>query len=73
MMVIREQKTVRLTSKGGLNWSKRFPRIVETALRLRQERFVLDGEAVLLERFPLSVNRWDSQRAANKILWPSQG
>jgi nitroreductase len=24
-----------------------------------------------LEQFPLSVNRWDSLRAANKILWPS--
>jgi hypothetical protein len=25
-----------------------------------------------LERFPLFVNRKDSQRAANKILWPSR-
>jgi ATP-dependent DNA ligase len=41
MMVIREQKTVRLVTKGGIDWAKRFPWIVETALKLRQERFVL--------------------------------
>ena len=48
MMVIREGKIVRLRSKTGLDWSKRFPWIVETALKLRQERFVIDGEAVVL-------------------------
>ena len=47
-MVIREQKVVRLKTKGGFDWSKRFPLIVEAALKLRQEQFVLDGEAVLL-------------------------
>lgn len=48
MMLIREAKVVRLRSKTGLDWSKRFPWIVETALKLRQERFVIDGEAVVL-------------------------
>lgn len=48
MMLIREQKAVRLVSKSGRDWSKRFPRIAESALRIRQDRFVLDGEAVLL-------------------------
>jgi bifunctional non-homologous end joining protein LigD len=48
MMVIREQKSVRLITKGGHDWAKRYPWIVESALILRQERFVLDGEAVLL-------------------------
>lgn len=33
---------------NGHDWTKRYPWIVESALRLRQERFVLDGEAVLL-------------------------
>jgi bifunctional non-homologous end joining protein LigD len=28
-------------------------------------------EGGALEQFPVSVNRWDSQRATNKILWPS--
>lgn len=48
MMLIREQKAVRLISKSGLDWSKRFPWIAESALRVRQQQFVLDGEAVLL-------------------------
>lgn len=48
LMVIRDGKAVRLRSKSGLDWTKRYPWIVETALKLRQERFVLDGEAVLL-------------------------
>ncbi len=33
-----------------------------------KESSVVDGR---LEQFPLSVNRGDSLRAANKILWPS--
>src|SRR5215471_18364081 len=48
MMVIREGNAVRLVSKTGLDWTKRFAWIVETALKLRQARFVLDGEAVVL-------------------------
>ena len=47
MMVIREGKAVRLLSKGGLDWTKRFPWIVESALKLRLGQFVLDGEAVV--------------------------
>jgi bifunctional non-homologous end joining protein LigD len=48
MMVIREHKSVRLLTKSGLDWAKRFPWIVETALKLREDRFVIDGEAVPL-------------------------
>ncbi|WP_063685474.1 DNA ligase [Bradyrhizobium stylosanthis] len=48
MMVIREGKVVRVRSKTGLDWTKRFPWIVETALKLRPDRFVIDGEAVVL-------------------------
>jgi ATP-dependent DNA ligase len=47
MMVIQEGKAVRLLSKGGLDWTKRFPWIVESALKLRLGQFVLDGEAVV--------------------------
>jgi bifunctional non-homologous end joining protein LigD len=39
---------VRLWTRNGHDWSGRYPWIVESALKLRQERFVLDGEAVLL-------------------------
>lgn len=48
MMVVREQKSVRLITKGGFDWAKRYPWIVEAALKLREDRFALDGEAVLL-------------------------
>jgi bifunctional non-homologous end joining protein LigD len=41
----RDGKRVR---KNGHDWSGRFPRIVEAALRHRSSSFVLDGEAVLL-------------------------
>src|SRR5215467_11957226 len=48
MMLIREQGRVRLISRGGHNWARRFPLIVMAALKLRQEHFVLDGETVVL-------------------------
>ena len=48
MMLERDGKTVRLISRGGHDWSKRFPWIVQAALSNRQSRFVIDGEAVLL-------------------------
>jgi hypothetical protein len=33
---------------GGYNWTDRYPWIVEAALKNRQQRFVIDGEAVIL-------------------------
>jgi bifunctional non-homologous end joining protein LigD len=48
MMLIREQDRVRLISRGGHDWARRFPLIVTAALKLRQERFVFDGETVVL-------------------------
>jgi len=48
LMLVREQERVRLFSKSGLDWTKRFPWIVESALKIRQQQFTLDGEAVLL-------------------------
>jgi ATP-dependent DNA ligase len=48
MMLERDGKTVRLLSRGGRDWSKRFPWILQSALSNRQTRFVIDGEAVLL-------------------------
>jgi bifunctional non-homologous end joining protein LigD len=32
----------------GLDWTKRYPWIVETARKVRKSRFILDGEAVVL-------------------------
>jgi bifunctional non-homologous end joining protein LigD len=48
MMVVRDGDLVRLISKGGHDYAKRFPWIVEAARKNRQRRFVIDGEAVLL-------------------------
>ncbi|MGM4955289.1 hypothetical protein [Bradyrhizobium sp. S3.9.1] len=48
MQVIRKGDRVRLITKGGADYTKRFPWIVEVARKLRQTSFVIDGEAVLL-------------------------
>jgi ATP-dependent DNA ligase len=48
MMLIRKADSVRLVTKGGINWTDRFPLIVETARKLRTQHFVLDGETVVL-------------------------
>jgi ATP-dependent DNA ligase len=39
---------VRLITRGGYDWSKRYPWITEAARKVRQKRFVIDGEAVIL-------------------------
>ncbi|WP_349642896.1 DNA ligase [Bradyrhizobium japonicum] len=39
---------MRLITKRGMDWTKRFPWIAEVARKIRQTRFVIDGEAVLL-------------------------
>jgi bifunctional non-homologous end joining protein LigD len=48
LRVERDGERVRLITRGGYNWTKRYPWIVEAALKNRQKRFVLDGEAVVL-------------------------
>jgi bifunctional non-homologous end joining protein LigD len=44
----RDGDRVRLITRGGYNWTDRYPWIVEAALKNRQKRFVIDGEAVIL-------------------------
>jgi bifunctional non-homologous end joining protein LigD len=48
LRVERNGDRVRLITKGGYDWSKRYPWIVEAALKNRQKQFVIDGEAVIL-------------------------
>jgi bifunctional non-homologous end joining protein LigD len=48
LIVQREGQRVRLFTRNGHDWSSRYPRIVEAALRNRNSSFVVDGEAVLL-------------------------
>jgi bifunctional non-homologous end joining protein LigD len=50
MLVVRERDRVRVVSRGGYDWSDRFPLVVAGALKLPLERFVLDGEVVVLRQ-----------------------
>jgi hypothetical protein len=48
LRVEREGDRVRLITRGGFDRTKRYQWIVEAALKNRQKRFVIDGEAVVL-------------------------
>jgi ATP-dependent DNA ligase len=48
MRVERDRDSVRVISRGGNDWTSRFPWIGEAALRNRVRQFVIDGEAVIL-------------------------
>jgi bifunctional non-homologous end joining protein LigD len=63
LMVRRDGDRVRCFTKNGHHWTDRCPRIVEAALRNHNARFVLDGEAVLLDANGISdVNRPSRKR-----------
>jgi bifunctional non-homologous end joining protein LigD len=47
MMLVRENDRVRFDQQGQLSLARYFPLIVSAGLKLRQERFVIDGEAML--------------------------
>ncbi|WP_346658332.1 hypothetical protein [Bradyrhizobium sp. 147] len=57
MLVIREEDRVRLLSRNGTEWTKRYPWIAEAALKNRQKHFVIDGEAVILGVDGISIQR----------------
>ena len=44
----RDGDRVRLFTKGGHDWTDRYPWIAETALKIRKSQFIIDGEAVVL-------------------------
>ena len=46
LRVERDGARVRLITRGGYDWTRRFPWIVEAARKNRQKQFVIDGEAV---------------------------
>jgi bifunctional non-homologous end joining protein LigD len=48
LRVERDGDRVRLFTRNGYDWTKRYPWIVESALKNRQKHFVIDGEAVIL-------------------------
>jgi hypothetical protein len=45
LRIERDGDSVRLITRGGYNWTRRFPWIAEAALRNRTRQFVIDGEA----------------------------
>jgi ATP-dependent DNA ligase len=48
LIVVREDRRVRLFTRSGQDWTSRYPWIVESALKNRRKHFVIDGEAVIL-------------------------
>jgi bifunctional non-homologous end joining protein LigD len=48
LRVERDGDRVRLFTRNGHDWTKRYPWIAESALTNRQKHFVIDGEAVVL-------------------------
>jgi bifunctional non-homologous end joining protein LigD len=47
-MARREGDRVILRTRGGYNWSERYPLIVRSVLALRVDSIVLDGEVAVL-------------------------
>jgi len=48
LRVERDGDRVRLITRGRYHWTKRFPWMVEAALKNRQMQFAIDGEGVIL-------------------------
>ena len=48
LRVERDGDRVRLITRGGYDWTKRYPWIAQAALENRRSQFVIDGEAVIL-------------------------
>ncbi|MEY9138540.1 bifunctional non-homologous end joining protein LigD [Bradyrhizobium diazoefficiens] len=56
--VVRDGKDVKVLSKAGLDWTWRYPMIVEAALKMKQQRFVIDGEICVLDVRGISQFDW---------------
>lgn len=49
LAVHRDERGVRVTTRGGFDWTERFPSIVAAAAELDAGSFIIDGEAVVLD------------------------
>ncbi|MBB3452699.1 ATP-dependent DNA ligase [Rhizobium sp. BK313] len=49
MAIHVEPKAVRIVTRGGHDWTARFPAIVAAAKQLRVTTAILNGEAVVLD------------------------
>jgi bifunctional non-homologous end joining protein LigD len=50
LMVRRDSAGIRLITRDGHDWSRRFPLVAQAAGALRARSFLLDGEAVACDR-----------------------
>jgi bifunctional non-homologous end joining protein LigD len=48
LMVPRDGSRVRCFTRNGHDWADRFPAIVEAALRIKAQSFLVDGEVVII-------------------------
>jgi hypothetical protein len=70
LRVERDGHNVRLITRGGNDWTKRFPWIAQAALTNRRKQFVVDGEAVILGVDGLSgLNALHSGRSNSEVHW----
>jgi len=47
LLVRRSGDAVQVITRGGYDWTARYPAIVQAALRLPAKHFVMDGEGVV--------------------------
>lgn len=78
LRIERDGPSVRLIIRGGHDWTRRFPWIVEAALKNRRKQFVIDGEAVILgvtacriSTRCIPVSTMARYRSAPSMRWPS--
>jgi ATP-dependent DNA ligase len=68
LMVRREGVRVRCFTKNGYDWTARFPAIVDAALRLKAQSFLIDGEAVIPRHDGMSDFRALRSRASHQAV-----
>lgn len=49
LAVHRDERGIRILTRGGFDWTERFPSIAAAAAKLDAGSFILDGEAVVLD------------------------
>src|ERR1700682_1243596 len=56
--VVRDGEAVKILSRAGLDYTYRYPLIVETARKVKQKQFVVDGEICVLDVRGISQFDW---------------
>ena len=68
LIVQRTDDRVRLLTRRGYDWTKRFPRVVDALKRLKVSSITLDGETVVCGGDGVSdFNRLHSQRCDDMV------